>query len=56
VYINREVGSRSCNCFNLVKEINITISENMFVAIIIQLEMCIRHIVIWGLSGSTMIF
>jgi hypothetical protein len=38
------------------KAISITYSERAFVALVIQHEMRMRHIVICGLSGSTIYF
>jgi len=35
---------------------NIKYSECVFVAVDIQHAMCMRHIVIYGLSGSTVFF
>jgi len=55
IYVSRYLGAPSCNrCCN-GKAINITYSECVFVALGIQHAMCKPHIVIWGLSGCTIV-
>ena len=46
----------SCHHYCSVKAISMTNSERVFVALGIQHAMCMRHIVIWGLRGSTKFF
>jgi hypothetical protein len=38
------------------KPISITYSENMFLALVFQDAMRMRHVLTWGLSGSTIFF
>jgi hypothetical protein len=46
----------SCNCFYSGRVITISYSEYVFVALDMPQEMRMRHIVIYGLSGSTIFF
>jgi len=48
--------ARSCNHCCSGKTISITYSESVFVALGIQRRMHMRHIVIYGLPGSTVFF
>jgi len=53
----RNLEVLSCNhCYSGKAIIIITYSECMFAALVIQHEMHMRHIVICGLSGSTVFF
>jgi hypothetical protein len=48
--------ARSFNYLCIGKSIHITYSELVFVALGIQLAMCMRHIVIYDLFGSIIFF
>jgi hypothetical protein len=52
MYIKRKTEERSCNHSCRGKVISITYSERVIVALGIQHAMCLRRIVICGLSGS----
>jgi hypothetical protein len=52
----RNTEARSCNHCCSGKAIRITHSECVYVALSIQYEMRMRHIVIRGLFGSTIFF
>jgi hypothetical protein len=56
MYVKRNTEVCSCNHCCRVKAISITYSECMFAALVIQHTMCMRHIVICGLSDSTIFF
>jgi hypothetical protein len=52
LYYKRNIEASSCNNFCRGKAISNTYSECMFVALIIQHAMRMRHIFVCGLSGS----
>ena len=56
MYVHRNTEARSCNRSYNGKEISITYSECVFVALGIHHVMHMRRIVICGLSGSTIFF
>jgi len=56
MYVQRNIEARSYNHCCSGKVIRITYSECVFVAIIIQHTMRMRHIVICSMSGSTEFF
>jgi hypothetical protein len=56
MYTQRNTQSRSCNNFCREKAVSVTYSECAFVALFTQHAMCMRHIVIRGLSISTIFF
>jgi hypothetical protein len=56
MYVSRNVEVHSCNHCCSGKAISIAYSEYVFVALGIQRAMSMRHIVVCGLSGSTIFF
>ena len=57
MYVERNIEARSCShCCCCGKAIRITYYECVFVTLVIQRAMRMRHIVICGLFGSTIIF
>jgi hypothetical protein len=54
--VERNTEERSSNHYCSGKAMRITYSECVFVALVIQYAMRMRHIVIRGLSGSTNFF
>ena len=58
IYVWRNIVTRSCSHCNRGKAISITYSDRKcaFLAIGIQIAMCVRHIVIYGLRSSTIFF
>jgi len=56
MYVQRNTESRSCNNFCSEKSISITYSEYAFVDLVTQHVTFMRHIVIRGLSASTIFF
>jgi len=56
LYVYRNLEARSCNHSCRGKAVSITCSECVFIAFCIQHAMVILHIVICGLSGSTIFF
>ena len=56
MYVLRNIKERSCKHCGSGKPISITYSECVFVALGIQHVMSLRHILICGLSGSTIFF
>jgi len=53
MYVQRNIEARSCNRCCSGKAVNITYFEDVFVALGIQLAMCMRHIAICSLPRST---
>jgi hypothetical protein len=56
MYVQLFIEARWCNHCYSIKTKSITYSECMFVALGTQRQMRVRHIVIYGLSSSTMFF
>ena len=56
MYVQRNKEARSCNHCCRGKAVSIAYYECAFVSLVIQHAMCMRHIVICGLSGSTVLF
>jgi hypothetical protein len=56
MYTWRKVDARSCKCCCSGKTVSVTYSECVLVVLCIQHAMCIRHIVICGMSGCTNFF
>jgi hypothetical protein len=56
IYVEHNIETRSLKHCCSGKEITITYSKCVFVALVIQHAMRMRHIVICGPSGSTVFF
>jgi hypothetical protein len=56
MYVQRNIEARSCNHRCSEKAVSITYSECVFVALLIQHAMHMRHTVICGLYRSTIFF
>ena len=56
MYVQHNTEARSCNHCCSGKEISITYSECVFIALGIQHVMRTRYIVVCGLSGCTIFF
>jgi len=56
MYVQRNKESRSCNHCCRGKSASIAYYEYVFVSLVIQHAMCMRHIAIRVLSGSTVLF
>jgi hypothetical protein len=56
MYVYRNTGARSCNQCCSGKAKSVTYSEGMFVALVTQHAMRMRHIVFCGLYGCTVFF
>jgi len=56
MYVQHNIEARSCNHCCSEKAVSITYSECVFVALLTQHAMRIRHTVICGLSRSTIFF
>ena len=56
MYVQRNKEARSCNHCCRGKAVSIAHYECVFVSLVIQHAMCMRHIVICGLSVSTVLF
>ena len=56
MYVQPNIEALSCNHCCSRTAINITYSGCVFAALGIQLEMCMRHIVICGFSGCTIFY
>jgi hypothetical protein len=54
--VQRNIDARACEPFLQWKSNNIILSMRVFVALVIQHAMRVRHIVICGLSGFTVFF
>ena len=55
MYVKRDIEELSCNHYCRGKAVSITYSECVFVTLDIQHKMDMRHFVISGLSGCTII-
>jgi hypothetical protein len=55
MYVERKIEARSCNHCCSAKSISITYSECVFVALVIQHAIRIRHIFICGLPESAIL-
>jgi len=56
MYVYRNIEARSCNRCCSGKAVSITYFGYVFVALVIQHAMHMRHIVIYGLPGFTLLF
>jgi hypothetical protein len=56
MHVSRNVQARLSNHYNNWKTKSITYSENVFVALIIQHAIRVRHIVVCGMTCITVIF
>ena len=56
MYVQRSIEACSCKHCCSAKAISNSYSERVFVALVIQHAMRMRHIVICGLPGSTVLF
>ena len=56
MYVKRNNEARSCSHCCCGKAVSITQPDYVSIALVIQHEMCMRHIVICGLTRSTVFF